>query len=62
MSFEQIKAQIAMMLEDATYQPEDLHEAREVLREQLADLQAQNQTVPQDLKDLMKELDRAFSK
>ncbi len=62
MSFEQIKARIALMLEEATYQPEDLHEAREVLREQMAELRAQNQTVPEDLQDLERRLDEAFSK
>jgi DNA-binding FadR family transcriptional regulator len=62
MSFEQIKARIAMMLEESTYQPEDLHEMREVLREQVADLRAQNLTVPDDLLDLEKRLDEAFSK
>ncbi len=62
MSFEQIKARIALMLEEATYQPEDLHEAREVLREQMAELRAQNQSVPEDLQDLERRLDEAFSK
>lgn len=62
MSFEQIKARIALMLEESTYQPEDLHEAREVLREQMAELRAQNQTVPEDLQDLERRLDEAFSK
>ena len=62
MSFEQIKARIALMLEEATYQPEDLHEAREVLREQMAELRAQNQTVPEDLQDLERRLDERFSK
>ena len=62
MSFEQIKARIALMLEEATYQPEDLHEARELLREQMAELRAQNQTVPEDLQDLERRLDEAFSK
>lgn len=61
MSFEQIKARIALMLEEATYQPEDLHEARELLREQLAELQAQNQSVPEDLQELARRLDEAFS-
>lgn len=62
MSFEQIKARIALMLEEATYQPEDLHEAREVLREQMAELRAENQSVPEDLQDLERLLDEAFSK
>lgn len=51
-----------MMLEESTYQPEDLHEMREVLREQIADLRAQNLTVPDDLLDLVKRLDDAFAK
>ena len=62
MSFEPLKARIALMLEEATYQPEDLHEARELLREQMAELRAQNQSVPDDLQDLEKRLDDAFSK
>ena len=61
MSFEQIKARIALMLEEATYQPEDLHEAREVLREQMAELRAQNQSVPEDLQELEKKLDEVLS-
>ena len=60
MSFESLKARISMLLEEATYQPEDLHEAREVLREQLAELEAQNREVPKDLLDLAKRLDAAF--
>jgi hypothetical protein len=62
MSFEAIKARIAMMLEEATYQPEDLHEAREVLREQLSELEAQNRKVPRDLRELAERLDAEFSK
>lgn len=62
MSFEAIKARIAMMLDEATYQPEDLHEAREVLREQLAELRAQNRKVPEDLKALAERLDAEFEK
>ncbi len=62
MPFEAIKARIAMLLEEATYQPEDLHEAREVLREQLAELQAQNRKVPQDLQELANRLDAEFAK
>jgi len=62
MSFEQIKARIALALEESTYQPEDLHEMREVLREQVADLRSQNLTVPDDLLELEKRLDAAFSK
>lgn len=62
MSFEPLKARIALMLEEATYQPEDLHEMREVLREQIAELRAQNQTVPEDLQELAERLDDAFSK
>lgn len=62
MSFEPLKARIALMLEEATYQPEDLHEARELLREQMAELRAQNQSVPDDLQNLEKRLDEAFSK
>lgn len=62
MSFEAIKARIAMMLEEATYQPEDLHEAREVLREQLSELRAQNRKVPADLQALADQLDAEFAK
>jgi predicted nucleic acid-binding Zn-ribbon protein len=61
MSFEDIKARIAMLLDDMVHQPEDLHELHEQLREELAGFRAQGLTPPQDLLDLEAQLEKALN-
>ncbi len=59
MALEQIKAQIALLLEEMVNQPEDAHEMHEQLREKLVELRALGMPLPQDLVDLERRLDEA---
>lgn len=59
MALEQIKAQIALLLEEMVNQPEDAHEMHEQLREKLGELRALGMPLPQDLVDLERRLDEA---
>lgn len=52
MPFEDLKVRLTMLLDQMVHQPEDLHEAQETIREELAELRAQGLTPPQDLVDL----------
>lgn len=58
MPFESIKVQIAMLLEQMTHQPEDLHELQESLREKLAEARTLGQPLPDDLVELEERLER----
>lgn len=58
MSFEALKASIALLLEEMVEQPEDLHQVQESLREKLSEMRDLGQPVPQDLLDLELELER----
>ncbi len=49
MSFENIKAAIALLMEQATETPEDAHEIYEEVREKLAELRAFGLPLPEDL-------------
>lgn len=60
MAFEQIKAQIALLLEEMIEQPEDAHEVHEQLREKLSELRAMGMPLPDDLVELEKRLDEGF--
>ena len=60
MAFEQIKAQIALLLEEMINQPEDAHEVHEQLREKLSELRAMGMPLPDDLVELEKRLDEGF--
>jgi len=57
MALEQIKAQIALLLEDMVNQPEDAHEVHESLREKLNELRALGMPLPDDLVELERRLD-----
>lgn len=48
MSLEALKASIYLLLEEATEQPEDLHQLQEQLREKLAEYRALGLPVPED--------------
>ncbi len=52
MALEDWKIRLRMLLEEATHQPEDLHELQEQLREEIAGLHAQSLPVPEDLANL----------
>ena len=59
MALEQIKAQIALLLEEMVNQPEDAHEVHERVREKLIEFRALGMPLPQDLVDLEQMLDQA---
>ena len=62
MALEQIKAQIALLLEEMVNQPEDQHEVHEQLREKLNELRAMGMPLPADLVALEKRLEERFRK
>ena len=61
MAFEALKIRLLMMLDEATHQPEDLHELQEELREEIAGLRAQGLPVPEDIAHLESRLESALS-
>lgn len=56
MSFESLKARIAMFMDEATSTPHDGHELLERLQEELAGLRGMGMPVPDDLAALEKSL------
>jgi len=60
MAFEEIKAQISLLLEEMVNQPEDEHELLEQVREQLNELRAMGMPLPDDLIELEKRLEDRF--
>ena len=48
MPFESLKASIALLVEQMSNQPEDLHEVQESLREKLSELRALGLPLPED--------------
>ena len=49
MPFEDLKARMALLLEQMVHQPEDMHELQETLREELSELRSSGLPVPLDL-------------
>ena len=62
MAFEDLKIRLLMMLDEATHQPEDLHELQEELREKIAGFNAQSLPVPEDLAKLEARLGAALKR
>jgi hypothetical protein len=60
MAFEELKAQIAVLLGGLEDQPEDKHELYELIREKLAQMRAMGMPLPNDLVDLETELEKEF--
>jgi len=60
MALEDIKAQIALLLEEMVNQPEDEHELLEQVREKLAELRAMGMPLPADLVALERQLEERF--
>lgn len=52
MSFEDLKASLALLLEEMTDEPEDPHALQEELRETIARMRAMGMPVPDDLEEL----------
>ncbi len=61
MAFEALKIRLLMMLDEATHQPEDLHELQEELREEIAGLKAQGMPVPEDIAQLEARLEATLN-
>ncbi|WP_137930213.1 hypothetical protein [Mesorhizobium comanense] len=57
MAFEELKAQIGLLLEEMVNQPEDAREVQEQLREKLREMRAMGLPLPADLVELEKRLD-----
>ncbi len=60
MAFEELKAQIATLLEGLEDQPEDPRELYEMIREKLEQLKAMGLPLPADLVELEKRLETDF--
>jgi len=61
MAFEQLKAGIALILEEIEKRPEDRHVLQEELREKIAELRAMGMPVPEDIQRLESELEEGGS-
>jgi len=61
MALEDLKIRLLMILDEATHQPEDLHELQEELREEIAGLKAQGLPVPEDLAKLEARLEATLN-
>lgn len=62
MALEELKAQLAYLMTEMENQPENAHELYETVREKLNAMRAMGMPLPDDLVDLEKQLDEAFSK
>ena len=60
MAFEELKAQIAVLLESLEDHPEDLHELHELVRQRLAQARAMGGELPADLVELERKLEAGF--
>ena len=56
MAFEQLKAQIGVLLGEVNNQPEDLHELYEEIHQKLNELRATGMSLPADLVQLEQRL------
>jgi hypothetical protein len=60
MALEQFRIQIAMLMDEITKAPEDVHALQEALRERLAEMQALGLPLPDDLVDLEEYLEEGL--
>lgn len=61
MAFEELKAEVGLLLEQARSNPRDLHEAYQQLRQQLDELRGLGMPLPADLLALEKTMEEAFN-
>jgi hypothetical protein len=61
MAFEDLKAEIALLINQMENQPEDRHELYLQIREKLNEMRAFGLPLPRDLVDLEKELEAQFA-
>ncbi|MBD0414879.1 hypothetical protein [Oryzicola mucosus] len=57
MAFEDIKAELALLMQEMVNQPEDIRELEEQVRAKLIELRAQGLPLPADLVELERRLD-----
>ncbi|MGB8621888.1 MAG: hypothetical protein WCD16_03620 [Paracoccaceae bacterium] len=57
MAFEQLKAGIALILEEIEKRPEDRHILQEELREKIAEMRSMGMEVPEDIQRLEQQLE-----
>jgi predicted nucleic acid-binding Zn-ribbon protein len=60
MAFEDIKAQISLLLGQVNNEPEDLHELQETFHQKLSEMRNQGLPIPSDLLELEKNLLKDF--
>jgi predicted nucleic acid-binding Zn-ribbon protein len=60
MAFEQLQAEISLLINQINRQPEDLHELYEMLHQKLNELRATGQPLTQDLAELEQKMLRDF--
>ena len=61
MAFEDLKAELALLINQMENQPEDRHELYLQIREKLSELQAYGMPLPADLVRLERELEKQFA-
>ena len=62
MAFEDLKAQIGLLVSQINNQPEDVHELYELLHQKLNEIRATGQSLPEDLVKLEKRMLKEFPK
>ncbi len=60
MAFEDLKAQISLLMSQINNQPDDVHELYELLHQKLNELRATGQPLPKDLVELEKRMLKEF--
>ncbi len=61
MAFEQLRVQIAMLMDEIAAQPSDAHELQESLREKLSEMKSLGLPLPEDLVELEAALEDSFA-
>lgn len=62
MAFEDLKAQISLLVSQINNQPEDVHELYEQLHQRLNEFRATGQPLPKDLVELERRMLKEFPK
>jgi hypothetical protein len=62
MAFEDLKAEISLLVSQINNQPQDMHELYELLHQKLNELRATGQALPKDLVELEQRMLKDFPK
>ena len=62
MTFDEIEAEISLLLTEMQNEPSDRHELHQRLREAISSMRAMGMPVPNDLIDLERALESAFNR